>query len=110
MDTKNLTDWSRTPHTDKKAVPIAWKKHDIDSRVISVAKGRIRGATVSGFFQVADVLNPNSTYAGKQRIQVICYWHGKKPSTCWMNLTVDFGYTDVPNHIGEVIVNIGRPS
>ena len=108
MVEKNLTDWSHTPNTDKKAVPIAWRKHDVGARVVFVTKGKIRQATVSGFFQVANVNNPESTYAGKQRIQVVCYWYGKKPSTCWMNLTIDGVCTDVRDYSGDVISNIGR--
>lgn len=109
MAAKDRTDWTDVPDTDKHAVPIDWKAARNGGRCILVTNGRIRRAMVSGYFQVAEVLKPASTYAGRQRIQVECYWYGKKPKTTWMNLTVeDGGCKDVKHYTGAVICDIGR--
>ena len=109
MTSKDAANWAGIRLTDKNAVPIGWAALPIGARCVFVTKGSIRGAVVSGYFQVADVLNPNSTRAGRQRIQVVCHWYGKKPKTTWMNLTVSkSGCEDMKNYSGDVICNIGR--
>ena len=105
----DTTDWTSIRPTDKNVVPIGCNALRKCASCILVTKGNIRDAVVSGYFQVAYVPNPNSTSAGKQRKQVICYLYGKKPKTTWMNLTVSKGgCADVKNYTGEVISNIGR--
>lgn len=107
MVKREITDWAGIRNTDPKAVPIDHKAPAKGRRIIHVSNAQIRDAVVTGYFQVADVAEPHSEYAGKQRIQVECLWYGKKPKTCWMNLTVDGGYKDVANYAGEVISNMG---
>jgi hypothetical protein len=108
VNTGEITDWTGIPGQNAKAIKIGHKNPSVGRRVIHVTNARIRNAVVTGHFQVADVLKPNNTFAGKQRIQVECLWYGKKPPTSWMNLTIDAaGCVDVPNFAGEVISNIG---
>ena len=108
MIKENLTDWTGIRNTDPKAIPITFALPANGRRIVHVTNARIRQAVVSGYFQVADVVEPHSEHACKRRIQVECFWYGKKPKVCWMNLTVDGGVTDAKDYRGEVISNIGR--
>ena len=104
----DVTNWTGIPSTNSKAVQIAHAVPTKGRRIIKVTNGSIRDAVVSGYFQVADVLKSEGTYNGKQRIEVECFWYGKKPPSSWMHLTINGnGCEDVTDYIGEVISNIG---
>lgn len=108
MSRNDRTNWAGVRTLDERAVAIGWKTAITGRRCIQVTNARIRGAVVSGYFQVADVLKPESTFGDRQRIEVECYWYGKKPKTTWMNLTINGGCKDVKNYTGDVIADIGR--
>jgi len=59
------TDWSSVPDTDKNAVAIRLGKAPKGRDIVRIQNGRIRCATVSGYFVVADVLKPD-TWRGKK--------------------------------------------
>jgi hypothetical protein len=103
------TDWTGTRHTDRNATVIEYKSVDKDAWVIKVSNARIRYATVSGYFELAkgdtDSFN---TFNKKRRAEVKSYWYGKRPTRCWMNITLADNEKPQKNYTGKVIVDIGR--
>ena len=103
------TDWTGIPHTDPKATVIRRESVKMGTPVIKVSDARIRYATVSGYFELAkgdtDSFN---TFNKKRRAEVKCYWYGKRPTRCWMNITLTDNEKPQKNYKGKVIVNIGR--
>lgn len=101
-DTKT---WDDIPHTDAKAVVV---KHRavVDVMAVRVDKASIRLATVSGWFEVADVPNPFRIVDGDLKVEVKCHWKGKKPETEWLHLTITNKYQFVRRYSGEVADNI----
>ena len=103
------TDWSSVPDTDKNAVAIRLGKAPKGREIVRIQNGRIRCATVSGYFVVADVLKPDTWRGKKRRLQVECLWYGKKPPTTWMHITInDAVVTRTANFDGKVVRDIGR--
>lgn len=107
---KNIsTDWSEIRFTDKNAAVIDTTPAPKSRRIVFIENGKIRSATVSGHFVVADVPDPVSSYSQKTRIEVECLWYGRKPPSSWMHMTISQGSCiDVPNYSGAVVTNIGR--
>lgn len=104
-----VDDLRGVPNRDAKAEPIAWSKPSAGRTVVFVEKAVVRHARISAaHFLVADVVEPINTYAGTKRIEVECYWFGKKNRTRWMNLTISGGFRFVENYVGDVVTNIGR--
>lgn len=93
--------WDGILHTDAKAVVV---KHRavVDVMAIRVDKASIRLATVSGWFEVADVPNPFRIIDGNLKVEVKCYWKGLKPPTEWIHLTIPNKYQFVRRFSGEV--------
>jgi hypothetical protein len=98
--------WNDVPHTDPKATVVKHRRV-VDVMAIRVEKASIRLATVSDWFEVADVANPFCIVDGKLTVEVKCYWYGLKPKTTWTHLTLCKKYELIPNHTGEVVANIG---
>jgi hypothetical protein len=101
------TDWTGIPKTDPEAKPVEWRLEQ-SNRVIHIADGFIRGATVSGHFRLAEVSEPiRETPSGKLRAQVECLWYGRKPPNTWMHITLQGHYE---YHRGEcrVVTNVAR--
>lgn len=97
--------WDDIPHTDAKAVVV---KHRtvVDVMAIRVDKASIRLATVSDWFEVADVSNPFRLIGGVLKVEVKCNWKGLKPPTEWTHLTISNKYQFVRQYDGEVAENI----
>ncbi len=99
-----------TPHTDYKAKITKLRKVS-KKRIIEVKGALYRGATVSGTFELE---NQNPTKedikylpSGKQRVKVICAWHGVTPPTTYPNLTINHASIKIiENYTGTVADNI----
>ena len=106
MATKKKPHWEGAPDTNTKAEINELRKVK-GKLAIEVTKAHIRTATVTGIFELANVEMPFRIKKGELTIEVICLWHGKKPKTTWMHLTLGKKYELIPNHAGEVVANIG---
>lgn len=102
---ENQTTWDDIPHTDSKAIVV---KHRtvVDVMAIRVDKASIRLATVSGWYEVADVPNPFCIIDGDLKVEVKCHWKGLKPATEWLHLTISNKYQFVRRYSGNVAENI----
>jgi hypothetical protein len=102
--------WPLRIHTDPEAVPIAWRLVKRGTPVIHVVEGKIRGATVSGPFELAygDSEQSFPFEDGQQKAEVMCYWHGRKLVTRWMHITIQERLAVDWSHEGQVIIDIGR--
>lgn len=102
--------WPNRIHTDPLAVPIAWRLVRIGTPVIHVQNAMIRGATVTGSFELAygdsDASFPEDDDV--QKAEVMCYWHGRKLVRRWMRITIQNRLPVDWNYEGPVIINIGR--
>jgi hypothetical protein len=102
------TDWSGIPYTDIHAKPAKFDKVAGNS-VVKCKKITIRNAIIEdAIFELATPITDVKTYSDKLRIEVKCYWYGKKPPTCWMNITLLGKYEILQKFDGEVIRNIAR--
>ena len=97
--------WNDIPHTDAKAVVV---KHRavVDVMAIRVDKASIRLATVSDWFEVADVPNPFRIVDGALKVEVKCHWKGLKPEIEWMHLAIPNKYQFVRRYSGKVAADI----
>jgi hypothetical protein len=102
------TDWTGIRHTDPRATVIRRESVKMGTPVIKVTNASIRNATVSGYFELAKGADSYNTFNGKRRAEVKCYWYGKRPTRCWMNITLADNPVLEKNYSGEVIVDIGR--
>jgi hypothetical protein len=99
------TNWDDIKHTDAKASCKSLRSV-VDVMVITVTSANIRGATVSGTFEVADSPNPFRTESGELRVEVKCLWHDRKPFESWMHLAISNKYAFIRRYSGEVVANI----
>lgn len=97
--------WNDIPHTDTKAVVVK-RRTVLDVMAIRVDKASIRLATVSDWFEVADVPNPFRLIDGVLKMEVKCHWKGLKPPTEWLHLTTPNKYQFVRRYSGNVVENI----
>jgi hypothetical protein len=97
--------WDNVPHTDPKATVVTHRRV-VDVMAVRVEKASIRLATVSDWFEIADVANPFRIIDGKLTVEVKCHWKGLKPSTEWTHLTISNKYQFVRRYDGEVADNI----
>jgi hypothetical protein len=97
--------WNDVLHTDPKATVIKHRRV-VDVMAVRVENANIRLATVSDWFEVADVANPFRIVDGKLTVEVKCHWKGKKPSTEWMHLTIGNKYQFVRHYDGDVADDI----
>ena len=102
--------WPHKIHTDPEAKPIAWRLVRRGTPVIEVVDAQIRGATVSGHFELAHGDSDRSfpIEDGEQKAEVMCYWHGRKLVTRWMHITIQERVPVNWNYEGSVIIDIGR--
>ncbi len=101
--------WQDVPDTDPKATVKSCR--DVrDVMAIRVEEAHHRLATVSGWFEVADAVNPFTLEDGALRVQVKCLWYGLRPESEkeWMKLRVGNRYQFVRTYTGEVADNIER--
>ena len=101
-DDKN---WSDVPHTDPKA-KVVKRRRVVDVMAVRVEKASIRLATVSDWYEVADVANPFRIVDGKLTVEVKCHWYGLKPPTEWMHITISNKYQFVRHYDGDVADDI----
>ena len=94
------------PDTDADARPLAFQLAPQGRRVLYIAKGSYRDAVISGFFVIANVPRPFSTYGDKQRVEVECLWYNRKTPENWPRVTIIEHATEVPGYTGYVITNI----
>ena len=97
--------WDEIPHTDAKAVVVKHRSV-IDVMAIRVEKASIRLATVSDWFEVADVPNPFRLVDGGLKVEVKCHWKGLRPETEWLHLTISNKYQLVRRYSGKVAEDI----
>ena len=97
--------WNDVLHTDPNA-SVVKRRRVLDVLAVRVEKASIRLATVSDWFEVADVANPFRIVDGKLTVEVKCHWKGIKPPTEWMHLTISNKYQFVRRYNGEVADNI----
>ena len=94
------------PDGDEDARPVAFQITPQGRRVVHISKGFYREATFSGFFVIANVPDPYSTYGDKRRVEVECLWYNRKTPTKWPRITILEYATEVPGYTGYVITNI----
>lgn len=99
------TVWN-VPDTDENARPTAFQKVPRNRRVIHIAKGNYRDATFSGYFVIAEVEKPYSTYGEKRRVEVECLWYARKTRNNWPRITIIEGGDVVTDYTGDVVTNI----
>ena len=97
--------WGSVPNTDAKA-SVSRLRNAVDVLAIKVGQASVRQATVSGWFEVADVPNPFTYEKGWLQVQVKCHWYGLKPETEWTHLKIENKYQLVRRYTGEVADNI----
>lgn len=75
---------------------------------LCVDKASIRSATVSGWFEVADVESPFTYENSSLTVQVKCHWYGLAPEKKkqWMKLRISNQYQFVHRFTGDVVNNI----
>ena len=99
--------WNDIPHTDPKATVVNHRRV-VDVMAVRVENANIRLATVSDWFEIADVANPFRIVDGKLTVEVKCHWYGLKPPSEWMHLTTSNNYQMVRHYNGKVADTIGR--
>lgn len=100
------TDWNGIQHTCMSAVPTS-TRHVEDALALELSSASIRKAKVSGFFELAEVAVPISTYNdGLTRAEVNCLWFGRKPPTSWMHIKITGKWKLHQHYTGPVVENI----
>lgn len=100
------TDWSGIVHTDAKASPRAWREVHA-SLCVKVEGARIRGAEVAGVFEIAEHPMPIKLRKdGLPRAHVKCLWHGRKPPSSWMHITMAGKWHLLRSYSGQVVADI----
>jgi len=101
------TDWDSIPDTHTSAAPTSWRQVS-GVRAVHAPSARIRCSSVSGYFEIADVLEPFRTRNGRFQVEVKCLWFGRKPPTTWMHLTLLGDYAVHEHYTGPVVENISK--
>jgi hypothetical protein len=99
------TNWDNIPHTNSNAQQKS-ERRVVDVLAIRVESASIRGATVSGIFELADNPQPITIYNGDLRAEVKCFWYNRKPTSTWMHLSLSKKWELIRNYSGEVVDNI----
>jgi hypothetical protein len=99
--------WGDVPNTDAKA-EMHGNRKVVDVMAVYVENANIRLATVSGWFEVADVPNPFTYANGSLQVEVKCHWYGLKPEKEWLHLRITNKYRLVRRFDGDVVDNIQR--
>jgi hypothetical protein len=99
--------WSDVINTNPRATVQGYRSV-IDVMALCVKKASIRKATVSGWFEVADVENPFTYEKRSLTVQVKCHWYGLRPEEekDWMHLRITNNYQFVRRFSGEVVDNV----
>lgn len=99
--------WDDVPHTNPHATAQK-QRRVIDVMALCVEKASIRNATVSGWFEVADVENPFTFEDGSLTVKVKCHWYGLRPKAekDWMHLRITNKYQFMRRYSGEVVDNV----
>jgi hypothetical protein len=99
--------WKDVPHTNAHAKVAKYRKA-LDVMALCVENANIREATVSGWFEVADVENPFTYERRSLTVQVKCHWYGLRSETenDWMHLRITNAYQFVRRFSGDVVDNI----
>ncbi len=99
------TNLDGVPHTDANARIETYKNVE-DVLAICVEDASYRLASLSGWFEVADVSNPFRYVDGSLKVEVKCGWKGAKPPTEWLHLAIGNKYQLVRRYTGKVAANI----
>jgi len=99
--------WSDVINTNECAT-VQGHRSVIDVMALCVEKANIRNATVSGWFEIADVESPFIYEDGSLIVQVKCHWYGLQPKAKkdWMRLRITNRYQFVRRFSGDVVSNI----
>ena len=99
--------WDDVPDTNERAT-VKSERSVTDVMAIRVERASHRTATVSGWFEVADVPAPFGLDKGSLVVQVKCFWYGLRPETekSWMELRIGNKYQFVRRYSGKVADNI----
>ena len=97
--------WKVVPDEDANAI-VNKSREVVGAFAIYVENASIRLATVSGWFEVADVPNPFTYKRGSLQVEVKCLWYGLKPKTEWMHLRIKNKYKLVRQYTGLVVNNV----
>jgi hypothetical protein len=75
-----------------------------------VTKAAIRNATIRNeCFLLVEDYKIQQRNNGTERLEVECYWFGKRPQTTWMNITVLHGDYEIQASEGtDIVVDIGK--
>lgn len=104
----SLTDWTNVPHTDRKA-DVVLTSIGAEGDIIFVPRCRIRGAVIeNSYFEIARNGRGFHRYRGRQRVEVVCLWYGRRPRTSFMNIIIDAPVTTITHRDVPVVHNIGR--
>jgi hypothetical protein len=103
-------DWTKTPFTDSRAKPIDWLLAPTGRSVVRVREATIRNATIRNeCFLLVEDYKIQQRSNGTERLEVECYWFGKRPKTTWMNITVQPGEYEIRASDGtDIVVDIGK--
>ena len=102
------TNWTGVRTLDAKAIVVETVPSE-PGTVIYVPECKIRNATIENVcFQVAPGGRGFHTYDGKERVEVLCLWYGRKPPSSWMNITLPSGYKTLKDKSVEIVRNIAR--
>ena len=108
---KPNTDWTGIPHTDAKADVTNYESVK-NVTVIWISKASIRNAQLDDrSFELVDAASKPQMRWRKERIEVKCFWYGRKPSTSWMHIAIDGEYEITKKYsdeVVEVVYDIGR--
>jgi hypothetical protein len=107
MAVKKTEHWKGAPNTNPKAAISKLRKVK-GKLVIEVVKAHLRTAEITGIFELANTVMPFRIKKGALTAEVICLWHGKKPKTTWMHITLGKKYELITEYSGEVVANIGK--
>jgi hypothetical protein len=106
MVIKKSTHWEGAPNINANAAINEIRKVK-GKLAIEVTAAYIRKAKVNGVFEIANTEMPFRIKKGELTVEVICFWHGKKPKTTWTHLILSKKYKLITSHTGEVTANIG---
>ena len=105
-----IWDEKKTPHTNKKAVPVKTKKVS-EVTVLEVKDAFYRESTFDGTFIVVNGSDIKVTEAGKGTKKVFCLWFGHRIPTDYPELKFDLKNARViSNYSGEVVIDLADPS
>ena len=108
--TPESKDWTNTRNTDKDAKAVDWDYAPPNRKILVAEIASIRNATLlNEKFLIAEGCDVKQRKNGTERIQVECFWYGKRPKTMWMQIKIEPGRYIIKNSDEEkVVINIAR--